>query len=88
MKRVNRPDQQFAAIVLRVRKERGITQEDLAYEANLTISAMARIERGESNPAWTSVLSVIAALGITLRDLAGAVEGEQTHPSLAHEGGE
>jgi DNA-binding XRE family transcriptional regulator len=76
MKRVNRPDQQLAATVLHLRKEHGITQEELAYEADLTISAMARIERGLSNPAWTTVLAIARALGITLHDLAQAIEGQ------------
>lgn len=75
MKPPAKPDPQLAATVLRLRKERGITQEELAYEADLTISAMARIERGRSNPAWTTVLAIAGALGITLQDLARAAEG-------------
>jgi transcriptional regulator with XRE-family HTH domain len=76
MKPPVKPDQQLAATVQRLRKERGITQEELAYEADLTISAMARIERGLSNPAWTTVLAIARALGITLHDLAHAIEGQ------------
>lgn len=73
--RTHKPDPIYAATVRRIRLERGITQEGLALEANLTVSAMARIERGESNPAWTSVLAIARALGITLHDLARATEG-------------
>jgi transcriptional regulator with XRE-family HTH domain len=75
MKPPAKPDPQLAATVLRLRKERGITQEELAYKANLTISGMARIERGRSNPGWTTVLAIAGALGITLQDLARATEG-------------
>jgi DNA-binding XRE family transcriptional regulator len=43
--------------------------------ADLTVSAMARIERGKSTPAWTTVRRVAVALGVTLQDLARAAEG-------------
>lgn len=40
----------LAGIVRRRREERGMTQEMLAFSANLTVSTLARIERGVSNP--------------------------------------
>ncbi len=73
--RTHKPDPIYAATVRRIRIERGMTQESLAFDANLTISAMSRIERGESNPTWTTVLAIARALGITLHDLAHATEG-------------
>jgi transcriptional regulator with XRE-family HTH domain len=79
MRPTAKPDPIYAATVRRLRLEQGITQEALAYEANLTVSAMARIERGQSIPAWTTVRAIAAALGITLQELARAVEGQQVH---------
>jgi transcriptional regulator with XRE-family HTH domain len=70
-----KPDPLYAATVRRLRVERGITQEELAFEANLAISALARIELGRSNPAWTTVKRITAALGVTLQDIARATEG-------------
>lgn len=39
---------------------------------------MSRIERCVTNPAWTSVLTIAGALGLTLHDLADAIEGPAT----------
>jgi transcriptional regulator with XRE-family HTH domain len=76
------------AALRRLRHERGVTQEELAFEADVTISTLSRIERGENSPTWTTTQAISTALGITLQDLARAVEGEQAHPSPAHGGGE
>jgi hypothetical protein len=40
----------------------------------VTVSAYARIERGEANPTWTTVTQIAAAPGVTLTELASAVE--------------
>jgi transcriptional regulator with XRE-family HTH domain len=63
------------AVTLRsLRIERGETQEDLAHNANLTVAALARIERGQANPTWTTVTRIAAALDIDLVQLGEAVE--------------
>jgi transcriptional regulator with XRE-family HTH domain len=38
------------------------------------VSAYARIERGESNPTWTTVTQIAQALGVSLPELAEAVD--------------
>jgi DNA-binding XRE family transcriptional regulator len=68
------PDRDLAA-VLRARRERdGRSQEALAHDAGITVTSLARIERGQANPTWTTVRSIAQALGITLVQLARAVE--------------
>jgi transcriptional regulator with XRE-family HTH domain len=67
-------DLALAATLRRLRHERGETQEDLAHKARLTVAALARIERGVANPAWTTVKRIAAALDISLAALAEAVE--------------
>lgn len=67
-------DPALAAVVRRVRQERGETQEDLAHRAGLTVAAFARIERGHANPTWTTVRRIAEALDISLAALAEAVE--------------
>ena len=42
----------------------------MAFEAALTVGSYARIERGEANPAWTTVLRIANSLGVTVADLA------------------
>lgn len=70
----NPPDRALAATLRKMRTERGITQEDLAHRAGLTVAAVARIERGQANPTWTTVRRLAEALDTNLITLGGAVE--------------
>jgi predicted signal transduction protein with EAL and GGDEF domain len=76
-------DQALARTLRRLRRETGSTQEDIAYEAGITVGALARIERGQANPRWTTVGRIIGALGVGLSELAVEVEeargGEAKH---------
>jgi transcriptional regulator with XRE-family HTH domain len=76
----NQPDRALAATLRRTRTERGHTQEDLAHRAGLTVAAVARIERGQANPTWTTVRALAQALNISLAALGGAVERAKTRP--------
>jgi predicted transcriptional regulator len=67
-------DQALAGALRRLRRDNGRTQEDLAQVAGITVAALARIERGTSNPRWTTVRCIVDALEISLADLATAVE--------------
>jgi XRE family transcriptional regulator, regulator of sulfur utilization len=69
-----KPDLALAGVLRVLRTERGVTQEDLAHRAGLTVAAFARIERGHANPTWTTVRRIAAALEISLPALAEAVE--------------
>ncbi|MFI5010197.1 MAG: helix-turn-helix transcriptional regulator [Solirubrobacterales bacterium] len=70
------PDPYLAAAVRRLRHECEQTQEDLAHHADLTTSALARIERGKANPTWTTTRRIALALGVSLEELGRAVEEE------------
>jgi transcriptional regulator with XRE-family HTH domain len=70
----SRPDPHLAAALRVLRSKDGRSQEAIAHEAGLTVGAMARIERGESNPTWTTVRRIAEALGLSLVQLARAVE--------------
>jgi transcriptional regulator with XRE-family HTH domain len=67
-------DPVLAALVKRLREERDITQEQLAFDAGLTASALSRIERGLNNPGWMTLRRIAAALGVSLVELVRAVE--------------
>ncbi len=68
------PDPSLAAVLRRLRLERGTTQEALAYRSGITTGSLARIELGQASPAWTTVRLIAAALDVTLVELAAAVE--------------
>jgi transcriptional regulator with XRE-family HTH domain len=68
------PDPRLAGAIKRLREERGLTQEDVAYASGLSVSAYGRLERAVTNPTWTTVARVAEALDIDLAELARAVD--------------
>jgi transcriptional regulator with XRE-family HTH domain len=66
------PDPALATRLKRLREQRAVTQEQLAFDAGITVSALSRIERGLNSPGWTTVRRIIDALGVSLGEL---VEG-------------
>jgi transcriptional regulator with XRE-family HTH domain len=73
------PDPALVAVLRRLRHRSGLTQEALAFQAGLTIGSMSRLERGVTDPAWSTVRAVATALDVSLEELGAAVEHEQTH---------
>lgn len=69
-------DPQLAAVLTRLRDERGLTQEGLAHRAGLTTSGYVRIEACASAPGWSTVRRVAEALDVTLAELGRLVEDQ------------
>jgi transcriptional regulator with XRE-family HTH domain len=57
-----------------LRQRADLSQEAVAHAAGLTVSAYARIERGEANPTWTTVTQIARALDVSLAEIGEAVE--------------
>ncbi|MDQ2630739.1 MAG: helix-turn-helix transcriptional regulator [Actinomycetota bacterium] len=53
-----------------IRKERGLTQEELSLRAGLHETYISHIESGHRNPTWGKVLEISAALDVQLTQLA------------------
>lgn len=51
--------------VRRLRRERALTQEQLAFEAQIDLTYMGGIERGRRNPSLAVIGRLAAALGVT-----------------------
>ena len=62
------PDMCVAIIdeLIELRKEKGLTQRELAKAANLTQPAIARLESKGATPQLDTLLKVAAALGYNL----------------------
>jgi transcriptional regulator with XRE-family HTH domain len=71
------PDRALADVLARLRKERKMTQEQLAHAAGLTTSGYVRIEAAESAPGWSTVRRLAEALGVSMADLAALVEAKK-----------
>ena len=67
-------DAHLAQVIRSQREQRGITQENLAHQAGVTVASYARIERAESNPTWLTVTAIADALDISLKELGAAVD--------------
>jgi transcriptional regulator with XRE-family HTH domain len=72
--RPSSPDPRLSRAIRELRERADLSQEAVAHSASLTVSAYARIERGEANPTWTTVTQIAGALGVSLSELARAVE--------------
>jgi transcriptional regulator with XRE-family HTH domain len=65
----DQPNQTLGVRLKQLREERGLTQERLALEADVTVSTLSRIERDAASPRWSTVSKIADALGINLRDI-------------------
>jgi len=70
MGRLDQPQPALGAAIRQLRNKRGVTQEDLAHDAGVTTGTLSLIERGKSNPAWGTVKSIVAALDVSVADVA------------------
>jgi len=68
------PQAALGEAVRQLRVERGITQEDLAHDAQITTSTLSVIERGASNPGWATVRRIARALDVSPAELATLAE--------------
>lgn len=57
-----------------MREALGAKQEEIARRAGITPAMLSRYERGARWPHWTTLESVLDALGATLYDLARALD--------------
>lgn len=65
----------FADNLRRLRSERGISQEDLAHEADLNPSHVAKIERAEREPGVRTVSKLAVALHVGANELFDGIDG-------------
>ena len=77
MPRSAQPDRALASALKRLRGERDMTQEALAWHAGIAVATLAKIENAQTATGWDSVCRIIAALNVSLVELAKAVEAER-----------
>jgi transcriptional regulator with XRE-family HTH domain len=71
-------DPELARALRAARERQGRSQEALAHDAGVTVATLARIERAAANPTWRTVRQIVDALGITLTELARAIDDADT----------
>jgi len=55
--------------IQRLRRRRGMTQEELAFEAEIDLTYMGGIERGRRNPSLLIMVRIAEALSVPLPKL-------------------
>ena len=60
---------QFGQLVRKYRKEKNMSQEQLALLCNIDRSYLGRIERGEVNPTLEKIYELSKSLCIDIKDL-------------------
>jgi DNA-binding XRE family transcriptional regulator len=74
MKRQEKPQVALGQAIRKLRQDRDLTQEALAQSAGITVGHLSKIERGQSNPTWGTVVAVAVGLGMAPAVLAQAAE--------------
>jgi len=74
MPRPKGADPNLARVLRELREAQHRSQEDVAHAAGIAVNSLRRIEYGQSNPGWTTVQSIAAALGISIVGLGQALE--------------
>lgn len=77
MSRAPAPDPALAAVLRRLREDRDMTLEALAFKSGVSIGSLGRIELGRSSAAWSTVRQIADALDVSMVELAAAVEAER-----------
>ncbi len=74
MRRSDQPQPALGEAIRQLRQKRGITQEDLAHDADITTGTLSLIERGHANPTWGTVKGIVAAIGVSMEELGRLVD--------------
>lgn len=75
----------FGKILRSLRKDRGYTQETLAFESGLDRTYVSLLELGSRSPTLDTIMTLCGALNVSLSHLASEVEAEIGGGDISHE---
>jgi transcriptional regulator with XRE-family HTH domain len=68
-----------------LRKERGLSQEDLAFESGYHSTYIGQLERGKKSPSLRTIVSLANALDVPPSELLRRIEGLIRNPRRRQE---
>ncbi len=69
------PNAQALGLAVRaIRKERGLSQVQLADKTGFIQAWISHLERGQRNPSWNNVVRLAGGLGVPVSELAERAE--------------
>jgi transcriptional regulator with XRE-family HTH domain len=72
--RVSSPEQAFGRVLRRIREERSVSQEALAYMGGYHRTYIGQLERGEKSPSLRTIFALAGSLDVTPSNLLKEVE--------------
>ena len=67
----------FGDMLKKLRKDAGLTQQQLADKAHMFREAIARFETGSQGPSWESVQILARVLGVEITAFQEALDGKK-----------
>jgi transcriptional regulator with XRE-family HTH domain len=67
-------DEQFGRVLRQFRKERGLSQEDLAFESGYHRTYISLLERGKKSPSLKTIFQLAKALNIEPSEIIGRIQ--------------
>ena len=71
---INLLEKAFARVVKKLRADKGLSQETLAFESELHRTYVSQLERGIKSPSLKTISRLAKALGVTASDLVRRAE--------------
>ena len=68
------PEQAFGQVLRELRKQKGLSQEQLALEADLQRNYVSLLERGLNSASLKTIFKLCPVLGVSASELIGRVE--------------
>jgi DNA-binding XRE family transcriptional regulator len=78
MSRRYEPQPELGHALRQAREEAGLTQAQLAKQANINVTWISHIESGRVNPAWGTVRRICRALKVSVSSVAARAEAIET----------
>lgn len=72
----------FGRMLREIRRERGITQEGLAFESGYHTTYIGQLERGQKSPSLRAIMRIAKALDTTGSEILRRVEALEKAPGL------
>jgi len=67
-------DELFGQVLLQFRRERGLSQEDLAFESGYHRTYVSLLERGKKSPSLKTIFQLAKALNIEPSEIIGRIQ--------------
>jgi DNA-binding XRE family transcriptional regulator len=74
---VSSVDPALAAVLKRLRIERGLSLEAVARDADISYTTLAKIEHERTAPAWLTARAIARALNVTMTELGEAIDAQE-----------